>query len=321
MLLTCWVEGPLCDPISVGCGPVSAVAVSPNGNLIASASSEDSTIYLHAWDGRHLEAVSRTSSEHNSHILSITFSPDGTRLASCSQDKFIRVWDAETRVLIESGRSEFALQSVAFSPTGPYIAFGSTGKTVGIWDMTRSPGDEGFRYFAGQHADRVNSVVFSPDGRRVASASGDGAMYIWDVESGVVVQRITPYKGIVTSVAYSPDGKYVVSGFGDGKVGVWRVQTIADSEDDSEPIRFLRGHMAPVNCVAFSRDNKFIVSGSDDLNIRLWHTDTWQETGCNFSLPNRSSRVLSVAFFPDSRTLVSGHGHGKLTVWDVDGEY
>src|SRR5258705_323267 len=106
---------------------VQAVAPSPDGGLLASASS-DKTIKL--WDphtGEHL----RTLEGHSSWVTSVAFSPDGGLLASGSDDKTIKLWDPHTGEHLRTleGHS-YGVKSVAFSPDGGLLASAYSDKTI-----------------------------------------------------------------------------------------------------------------------------------------------------------------------------------------------
>jgi WD40 repeat protein len=117
----------------------------------------------------------RTLSGHSEAVLSVAYSPDSRRLASGSNDRTVKIWDAETGALIRTLRHSERVLSVAYSPDSRRLASGSSDNTIKIWDAETGAL---LRTLSG-HSEIVRSVAYSPDGRRLASGSLDKTVKIW----------------------------------------------------------------------------------------------------------------------------------------------
>ena len=93
--------------------------------------------------------------------MSVSFSPDGTKVASGSGDNTVKLWDVTSGECLQTleGHS-LSVTSVSFSPDGTKVASGSWDKTVKLWDVTSG---ECLQTLEG-HSSIVRSVSFSPDG-------------------------------------------------------------------------------------------------------------------------------------------------------------
>ena len=152
---------------------VFSVAVSPDGR-IASAGA-DTTIRV--WDAGTGQPTGEPLRGHEDAVMSVAFSPDGTRIASGSRDNTVRLWDAKTGQPIgQPMRHENAVFSVAFSPDGTRIASAAWTRPSGCG--TQRPDSRSDNRCVGTMA-RVTRVAFSPDGTRIASGSIDKTVRLW----------------------------------------------------------------------------------------------------------------------------------------------
>src|SRR5262249_3844269 len=149
------------------------------------------------------------------------------RLASASEDKTVKVWDAQTgqEALTLKGHTD-PVRSVCFSPDGKRLASASNDETVKVWDV--QTGQEAVTLRA--HTRMVRSVGFTPCGKRLASASDDKTVKVWllalpladkDARTGQQVLTLQGHTGRVLSVCFSPDGKRLASASSDKTVKVW----------------------------------------------------------------------------------------------------
>ena len=244
-------------------------------------------------------------------LFSVVWSPDGRSLAVGSEDKTIRVLDAETgseTLRLKSRNQEPFLGSifcVSFSPDGRYIASGSNDNTVRIWDVRYGTEIQQFE----SHTDAVWSLQFNSD-KRLASGSADGTVRIWDVESArqTILQGHTKQ---VRSVSFSPDGRWLASGSVDNNIRIW------DALSGIEKHK-LKSHNGAVWAVSFSPDNLIVASGSSDKTIRLWDAETGKE---ELQLRGHRNWVHSLCFSPVGKCLASSARDGTIRIWDtVTGE-
>lgn len=232
------------------------VAISPNGQMLASASA-DNTIRL--WNSQ-TGALLRVLEGHTAAIWSVAFSPDGKMLASASADKTVKLWNLATGAMERTlaGHTDWVF-SVAFSPNQPVLASSSKDKTIKLWDLQTG---KLWRTFAG-HNDAVRAITFAPDGKFLASASWDNTVKIWQVTSGEILKTFGGHTNRVVAVTFSPDGKTLASSSIDRTVKLWNMT-------NSSPIGTLYGHADWVLSVTFSPDGKMLASGSRDKTLILW---------------------------------------------------
>jgi WD40 repeat protein len=289
------------------------VAVSPDGTRLAyprDGADQQQLVVFDAASGKQTAVCAG----HRGGVPSVTFSPDGKRLASGgeAEDRTARLWDTTSGALLATCRGHTSrILSVAFRPDGARLLTTSSDETVRQWDAAtgkevEAPYD--------RHTGEVTAAVYSPDGQWVASAGIDRTVRVWRATGRQDMAIRHGHTGAVVGLAFAPDGLRLASlssetAFwgGDSAVRVWDV-------DHRATLPVLRGHTRAVYPVAFSPDGRWIASGSWDRTVRLWDAETGEPCA---TLPHPGI-VRTLAYSPDSRWLVtSAEGEDRLRIWDA----
>lgn len=230
------------------------------------------------------------------HSNTSAWSPDGTKIVSGSSDE-VKIWDVETGkcVLILEGHTDY-VTSVSFNRDGTKIVSGSSDETIKIWNV-----ESGACLKTLEGHSSIHSVAWSPDGTKIVSGSWDRTIKIWDVENGECLETL---KGKSSPVAWSPDGSKILYSLTNKSIKIWDVKS-------GKVIKKLRINAASVS---WSPDSTKFVSGSSD-KVKIWDVESG---ACLETLKGHSDSIHSVAWSPDGTKIASGSWDTTIKIWIVD---
>ncbi|MCP4446803.1 MAG: WD40 repeat domain-containing protein [Myxococcales bacterium] len=287
------------------------MALSPDGNLMVSWSqhggargSEAGRWWL--WNANTGDLLLEPE-RHRGAITSVQFSPNGEQIATSSEDKSIRTWDAKSgKNTGRRGGSAGIVNDVRFSADGKTLYSAGADALIRAWKHGTKKESVVVEGVGGS----VNRFLLTGDGHRVITGDQIGRVWAWDRASG---NQIQAYDGrrysAIYDIAQSPDGKLLAIS------GSARVVGVIDLERGQEIAELNPGDTAANFAVAFSPDGSLLATAGDGHKIQLWNTSDWTR---RTTLSGHDGTVRALAFRPDGKTLISGGNDELVRVWDID---
>jgi WD40 repeat protein len=219
----------------------------------------------------HWGALLLTLEGHSHVVNAVQFSPDGSKLASASDDNNVVVWDPSTGTPLHTleGHSD-AVNAVQFSPDGSKLASASDDKNVKVWDA--STGAQ--LHTLEGHSTGVSAVQFSPNSSKLASGSWDSNVIVWDASTGAQLHTLEGHSDEVNAVQFSPDGSKLASASWDNNVIVWDLNT-------TSPIQTIDVKEYVTN-LAFSSDGLSLNTNIGSFKLEFGVGESHDENACTF---------------------------------------
>ena len=330
-------------------GAVKSVVFSPDGKTMATASSDYSVRVWEVATGKCL----RIFTGHTGPLRSVVFSADGKSLLSGGYDNIAILWSLPLRRAVRTFRGhQKYMNAVALSHDGRFVVTGAedgawlwdaaTGKRlrvfsdkevravavsadgkrvfaaygteVGVWDL--ATGKNIMTLDGGSDLNSVMSLAPSRDGKTLVTGHYYTCAQLWDLDTGA---RIRTFKGTplnpsagsyFTSVALSPEGKTFATAGSEGTASIWDIATGAE-------LHRFEGRSAAVQAVAVSPDGRFLASAGRGLkDTYVWDLQAGERQA---PLTTHNFAVTSLAFTPDSKSLIAGSEDNTAMRWELPG--
>ncbi len=228
-----WPDPIVLQPISER---ANAITFSPDSSTIAvgagvpSASGE-----VTLWQSSDGKEIKRLAEPHSDLVTGLAFSPDGQFLASCSADKFVKVFKVADYSLTKSLEGHTgAVLGIAWSTDGKQLASAGADSALKIWNV--EAGEQAASIT--EHKQEVTAVRFLPGKREVMTTAGDRLGRIWNADDGKLIRVLQGAGDFLLSLDVSADGKILLAGSQTGDVHLWK-------GEDGQPLRTLSPAPAP----------------------------------------------------------------------------
>ncbi len=287
---------------------IDAVAVSPDGLKVASASVTGLHFWNLSWTHREREWAAHTGG-----VTAGLFADQGRTLITGGKDRTIAFW--ETR----SGNQNATLsghkgpvRALAHDAQGKFLCSAGEDGMIKVWDFASKNEIMSF-----QAQQKLACLAVAPDGNTIASGGARGgqlgSLVLWDQVTRQAASPEMPVEGAIGSLAYSPDGTMlagcVVTDQG-GMIVVWDAKT--KKVLVALPVK-------DVQTLAFSSDSKVLTAaqgagGKGHGKIWVWETVTWQGRP---EFNGHTQVVAQAAFSPDGGVIASAGADETIALWPL----
>ncbi len=284
--------------------PIGAVAVSPDGKFLATASF-DKTAKL--WDGATGKEL-RTLAGKNGHanlVLGVAFAPDGSALATVSSDNQLKIWDIANGKPTSLLAHAAGVTQVAASADGKLLAAGGADGTIRIWTAL----DGKLTQTLSGHAGAVIGLGFAPNGLTLYSAGADKTLRYWTPATGIANVSIGVAVADITGFWVNPANGTAMVATADGALKSYPAALLAS------PKPFAPGG-ATVTSMTLSADGNTLLAVTADNKLRSWAT----ATGLLTELGTVPAGVNRMAFGPPTFGTAVGLASGRVLFLGADGK-
>ena len=267
-----------------------------------------------------------TLSGHTKPVYAVTFSPDGSLLASVGADQYVMVWNSLTWELVKRLKAG-PVRILAFSPNRSLLATAGDDGAISLWNTESWTISETVPAY-----DRgIRALAFSPDGALLATGGRDtkpapqgrfskvGALFardktvdlvkLWDTSGWSLTRKLEDSSSQIAAVSFSPTKNLLASSTFGGELRIidtatWEDLQVFHIEDGS------------LDTLAFSADGAKLATGGPNHSLIVWNTETWQLLS---KVENDQQPARALTYDPVSGRLTTGDAEGVVALHGAEG--
>jgi len=279
--------------------PVLSLALSPDGSILASGSS-DETIQL--WEMRLWKMKQPVALTPLGDVWSLAFSPNGQRLAVGGRSTVMTILDLQKQPVRDriEGLSPKEWGNFTFSPNSKLMAGVCKGDVLNIWET------DTFRPVA-KLENVAYVMMFSPDSKALLASKSENEPFWWYPQSNKIIPLPTQGMSGVECADVSSDGRLGILGHRNGTLQLVDIE--AGTEIASWP-----AHDGGVMSVKFSAVADRIVSGGRDRSVAIWDRPTQKRIAWNPG--EHRGAVCGLAYAEKTARMASGCLADMIKIWD-----
>jgi len=193
-----------------------AVTFTPDENSVISAEGN----YLVYWKNAVSGFIGHLPMHgHTNIVSSIDMDPEMKMIISASDDRTIKIWNAETGNLINSINAHNGrVLDIKVSPVAKQFASCGDDSTIKIWDLNTFSLIKTLK----KDMEEISSISYHNSGECIACGGDMKNIYIWDLKNDSVIISLEGHEKSVNSVEFSSEGDDLISGGDDEKVIIWK---------------------------------------------------------------------------------------------------
>ena len=282
--------------------PVTALAFSPDGKLLASSGYHEILLW-NPDDGKLVRRITNVAER----VYDLKFSSDGKTLAAAAgtpaQIGELKLFNVEDgKLLGDFGVSDDAFFAVAWSPDGKKLASAGADRTIRVFDIATGKEELSIE----DHADWVMGLAFSPDGTKLASASRDKTSKVFDAKTGDSLVTFNGHGDAVYGVAFTPDGKQVVTSGADKQIRIWNV-------GDAKEVRKIGGFGGDIFHLEVTKDGTVFTASAD----KTARQHKLADGAALKTFSGHADWVYAVAYSPATHKVATGTYNGQIHIFNT----